>query len=261
MDPLRRYGTGVRLLGRGLATCLRTPRLLALGLIPAALTAVLFAAAGVVLLVYLGDLAAAVTWFAGGWSPALRSAARFLAGVGILGVAALLAVLTFTAATLLVGDPFYEAISRRVEGEVPDEVEAGLWRGLGHSLADSVRLLVWVPLFGVPLFLAGLLPVVGQTVVPVLGATVGGWFLALELTGAPFYRRGLRLADRRRALRAHRAEALGFGTAVFACFLIPGGAVLVMPAAVAGGTLLARRVLGDPVPPIVGAADGSEDPR
>lgn len=97
-------------------------------------------------------------------------------------------------------------------------------------------------------FLAGFLPAVGQTVVPVLGALVGGWFLAVELVGVPFTRRGLRLPDRRRALRAHRPAALGFGTAVFCCFLVPGGAVLVMPAAVAGGTLLARRALGLPDP-------------
>jgi CysZ protein len=41
--------------------------------------------------------------------------------------------------------------------------------------------------------------------------------------------------------------ALGFGVAVFGCFLIPFGAVLLMPAAVAGGTLLARHALGLPV--------------
>src|SRR5690606_4905820 len=91
------------------------------------------------------------------------------------------------------------------------------------------------------------IPVVGQTVVPVIGAAVGGWVLALELVGAAFSRRGLRLPDRRRALRADRPVALGFGVAVFCCFLIPLGAVLVMPAAVAGGTLLARRSLGVPI--------------
>jgi CysZ protein len=37
--------------------------------------------------------------------------------------------------------------------------------------------------------------------------------------------------------------AVGFGAAVFACFLIPLGAVIIMPAAVAGATMLARRVL------------------
>jgi CysZ protein len=73
---------------------------------------------------------------------------------------------------------------------------------------------------------------------------VGGWFLAIELVGVPFARRGLCLTQRRALLRANRSLTLGFGMAVFVCFLIPLGAVLVMPAAVAGGTLLARQVLG-----------------
>lgn len=116
------------------------------------------------------------------------------------------------------------------------------WR----SLLDSARLVLRSLSLTIPLFFAGFLPLVGQTVVPVLAAAVGGWFLALELVGAPFARRGLRLPDRRRMLRAHRPLALGFGTAVFVCCLVPFAAVLIMPAAVAGGTLLARQVLGLP---------------
>jgi uncharacterized protein involved in cysteine biosynthesis len=68
-------------------------------------------------------------------------------------------------------------------------------------------------------------------VVPVIGALFGGWFLAVELTGMPFTRRGLRLRDRRRILATRRPMAVGFGAAVFLCFLIPLGAVLIMPAA------------------------------
>jgi CysZ protein len=40
---------------------------------------------------------------------------------------------------------------------------------------------------------------------------------------------------------------LGFGVAVFCCFLIPLGAILLMPAAVAGATLLSRTVLGQQI--------------
>jgi len=83
----------------------------------------------------------------------------------------------------------------------------------------------------------------------VVGALVGGWALALELTGIAFARRGLRLRDRRRMLRRHRPLALGFGVGVFVCFLIPLGAVLVMPAAVAGATLLTRHIFGEPAVP------------
>jgi CysZ protein len=45
-------------------------------------------------------------------------------------------------------------------------------------------------------------------------------------------------------LRANRPLAVGFGAAVFVCFLVPLGAIVTMPAAVAGGALLSRRVLG-----------------
>lgn len=263
MTPVRvvsRYAGGVRLFGQGVARYARTPGILALGLIPAALAALLFAAVGAVLVIFLPDLATAVTWFANDWPEGARTAVRALAALALLGLAALLAVLTFTAVTLLIGDPFYQAISRRIEGDVPDEVTVGLWRGLLASAAESLRLLGMALLFGIPLFLAGFLPLVGQTVVPAVGATAGGWLLALQLTAVPFERRGLRLADRRRLLRAHRPEALGFGTAVFVCFFIPGGAVLLMPAAVAGATLLARQVLAAAAAPMVDGGDGTEEP-
>jgi CysZ protein len=158
-------------------------------------------------------------------------------------------LLLFTALTLLIGQPFYEAISKSVEqrlGGVAGEVDVSFWRSLPRTVSDSLRLLVLTLLLGIPLFLGGLIPTVGQTVVPVIGAMVGGWILTLELTSVPFERRGLRLRDRRRLLRGRRAMAVGFGTATFVCFLIPLGAILVMPAAVAGATLLSRRLFGLP---------------
>jgi len=115
-----------------------------------------------------------------------------------------------------------------------------------RSLRDSGRLILTTLLIAIPLFVVGLIPIVGQVVAPVLGALVGGWFLALELTGVAFYRRGMGLKDRRRMLRTQRTTAIGFGVAIFLCFLIPLGGVLIMPAAVAGGTLLARKTFGLP---------------
>jgi CysZ protein len=247
---VRQFLAGAGLLGRGLGLCLRNPRMLGLGILPALIAGLLYAAALVTLILFADDLARSVTWFADDWSAGWRTALRLFAGLALVGAGGVLSVLTFTAVTLLIGDPFYERISELVEdrfGGVPDAVEVPLWRSLRRSLADSLRLIGVGILFGIPLFLLGLVPVVGQTLAPVLGATVAGWVLAVELTGVPFQRRGQRLRDRRAALRAHRPAALGFGVAVFLCFLIPLGAVLLMPAAVAGGTLLARRALGRPI--------------
>ncbi|GAA0814772.1 EI24 domain-containing protein [Spirilliplanes yamanashiensis] len=248
-DTVRQFFAGVGLLGRGLALYLRNPSLIALGIVPALISGVLYAAGIVTLVYFLPDLASAVTWFADDWTGWLRSATRFVAGAALLGLGGVLGVVTFTALTLIIGDPFYEKISERVEarfGGVPDEVEVSWHRSLGRSVLDALRLVALSALVGLPLFAAGFVPLVGQTVVPVLAACVAGWFLAVELSGVPFQRRGKRLADRRRALRTQRPVALGFGVAVFLCFLVPLGAVLLTPAAVAGATLLSRRVLGLP---------------
>ncbi|MEV4635999.1 EI24 domain-containing protein [Actinoplanes sp. NPDC049548] len=246
---LREFLAGAGLLGRGLGLVLRSPRLLGLGLVPAVIAGLLYTAAVITLIAFVGDLASAVTWFADDWATFWRDLVRVLAGAALLGLGGLLLVLTFTAVTLLIGDPFYEKISGLVEqryGGVPDEVEVPLLASLGRSLRDSLRLIGLSILVGIPLFVAGFIPVVGQTVVPVVGGAVAGWLLAVELTGVPFQRRDKRLRERRAALRTRRPLALGFGVAVFACFLIPLGAVLLMPAAVAGGALLSRKVLGLP---------------
>jgi len=250
LGAVRQFFAGAGLLGRGLELVLRSPRLLALGLLPALIAGILYVVALVFLIRFVPDLARFSTGFADGWGSGARDLLEILAGIAIVGVAVLLGLLAFTAVTLAIGDPFYERISELVErryGGVPDAVEVGFWRSLGRSVVDSIRLITLSILAGIPLFLLGLIPVVGQVVSPVLGALVGGWLLAVELTGAPFQRRGQRLRDRRRVLRAHRPQALGFGVAVFLCFLIPLGAIFLMPAAIAGATLLSRRVLGHPI--------------
>jgi CysZ protein len=104
-------------------------------------------------------------------------------------------------------------------------------------------MLVRALLGGLVLFLCGFLPLVGQTIVPVAAAFFGGWMLTVELTSRAFDWRGIPLRERRRMLGANRAGALGFGLATYLVFLVPLGAVVAMPAALAGATMLARSVL------------------
>jgi CysZ protein len=246
---VKNFVAGIGLLARGLTLVLRNPRLLLLGLLPALIAGIVYAVALIALISFIGDISRAATSFADDWAAGLRDAIHLLAALAIIGIAVLLGILAFTAVTLLIGDPFYEKISILVEhryGGVPGEVEVGFWRAFRRSLVDSIRLLTLSVAAGIPLFLLGFIPVVGQTVVPVLGGAVGGWLLALELTGVPFQRRGQRLRHRRAALKGNRPLALGFGVAVFVTFLIPLGAILLMPAAVAGATLLSRRLLALP---------------
>src|SRR5262245_2801143 len=115
---MRNFFAGVRFLGQGVHRVVRRPKLVLLGIIPAFLSLVLFVVLFAVLLYNIGDLSQTVTWFADDWEPAARDPLRVLAGVAIVGAAGLLAVVSFTAVTLLIGDPFYETIAEAIEDEL-----------------------------------------------------------------------------------------------------------------------------------------------
>jgi uncharacterized protein involved in cysteine biosynthesis len=242
---------GVGYLLRGIGWVARHPAQWLFGLIPALIVLVVYVAALVFLAYRLDDLAGWVTGFADGWPDAARTSARVVAGLALYGSALFLAVITFTAVTLLVGDPFYEAIAVRVEesqGGAPPEPDVPLLVQVGRAVKDTLILAAVALVFAVVFFACGFLPVVGQTVVPVVAALVSGYFLAGELTSIALERRGLRRRDRFARLKADRPLVVGFGAATFVVFLIPLGAVLAMPGAVAGATLLARERLAGEAP-------------
>jgi len=249
----REFFAGASLLGRGLKVWATAPRLMLLGMIPAMIVGTLFFAGFVVLALSLETLAELTTPFAAGWDEPWRTSIRVVAGLSFLAVAILVIVFTFTTLTLIVGDPFYERIWRHVEGgfgAVPDQNASGFWRTLGIGVVAGLRILVPTVLIGLLLFPLGFIPVVGPVLVPLLAALFGGWYVALELTGRVFDSRGISPRDRRRVLGTRRAATVGFGAATYLSFLIPLGAVIMMPAAVAGATLLGRRALEEAhVPP------------
>lgn len=248
---------GVGYFVRGLGWVARRPRQWLFGLIPALIVLLVYAVGFVVLARYDADLARALSPFADHWSAGVRDATRVLIGVLVFGAALMVAIVTFTGVTLIVGDPFYESLAGRVEesaGGLPPEARVPLLRQLGRAIADAVVVGAMSALFAVLFFALGFVPAIGQTVVPVAAACVSGYFLTFELTSIALERRGLRRGERFSLLRRNAALSLGFGVAVFMVFLIPLGSVLTMPGAVAGGTLLAReRLVGRRIPPGQGA--------
>lgn len=218
------------------------------GLLPGLLTLVLYVGALVGLGYGADDLTVWATPFADDWSsPWLGLFRGFLTALlFVLGL--FLVVISFTAVTLLVGQPFYESLSEAVDRLEGGEVPASglpLWRELWISARDSLRILVRVALYGIVLFGFGFVPVVGQTVVPVLGFCVSGFFLAEELTAVALQRRGVELRERLTLLRGRRLLVLGFGVPLALAFLVPFVAVLLMPGAVAGATLMVRDLTGE----------------
>ena len=248
MSRSREFFTGVGLLFRGFATWRTAPGRMILGLIPAIIVAAAITVGLVLLALNIEAITAAATPFANDWDKVWRDLVRVLAAVAFLIAALFLVSATFTTVTLIVGQPFYELVWRHAEsrfGPVPDSAP-GFWKSVGLGITSGLRMLIPTVLIGLALFALGLVPLVGAVLAAILGAFVGGWFLVLELTGLPFDARGLSFRQRRAALRSRRALATGFGAAAYLLFLVPLGAVFVMPAAVAGSVLLTRRVLAEP---------------
>jgi CysZ protein len=240
---------GVGLLARGLRLIARRPRLFLLGAIPPAITSVIFTGLIIALITQLNPVVDWLTPFADGWARGAATTIRVLVGGALLAGAVLVMVITFTTLTLALGSPLYDKLSESVErefGEVP-ELDENVARGIFRALRQALGLIAVAALGALLLFATGFLPVIGQTVIPVISAIFGGWMLGIELVGSPFERRGLlRLADRRAAMRTQRLRVLGFAVPTFLLLAIPFAGVVVFPIATAGGTLLARQLLGEP---------------
>ncbi len=213
-----------------------------LGLVPAAIVGLVLLGGLITLGAFLPGIAEALTPFADGWPTLWATVIRVTMGTAVVGAALVLVAISFTALTLLVGDPFYERIWRSVEaehGETRFDARYGFWQ----SVRDVLSLVGRGILISALALALGFIPVVGGVISAVVGVVLTGWLLADELTSRGLSARGLSNDERRMLRRRHRARTLGFGVATQLCFLVPLGAVVTMPAAVAGSTLLARSLL------------------
>ncbi|HWK78447.1 MULTISPECIES: EI24 domain-containing protein [unclassified Microbacterium] len=237
----REFFAGVGTLLRGFRMWKTHTRLMALGLIPAFIAWAVLLAAIIPLLIWLGPITDWMTPFADGWSEPWQALVRFGLGAVIIVAALALAAAVFTALTLTIGDPFYQRIWRGIERSLGEEPtgETGFWSTVG----EGIRLVLMGLLVALLTLLIGFIPVIGGIAATVIGVLLNGRVLARELTGRAFDARGLTGYSRSGMLRAGRARVIGFGVATQLCFLVPFGAIVTMPAAVAGSTLLAHDLL------------------
>jgi CysZ protein len=248
MRALKEFAHGLGLYWRGVRVWSADPSLMAIGLLPGLITMALF----VGLFLALGwGLDGATNWMADravGAESGLHGIVQVVAALALIGAGVLLAVYAFVTVTSVVGQPFFERISHRVDsrlGPVPEAPAWPWWRNAARGVGEGARLLLLTVPLSLGLFMLGLIPVVGTAAAWTLGLLFGGWFVALEFTAIPFERRGMMLRDRRRILGVHRARTLGFGAMAFAMSALPPLAILAMPSAVAGGTMLARLAIDE----------------
>jgi CysZ protein len=179
-----------------------------------------------------------------GWLAAVvhgaRSFVRFVATLLAAGIAFVLALF----ASQLVAAPFHEALSHAVEAlrrnDSPEATSLGeLLRDAARSVQlVAIKLAIYVA-WMLPLWLVGLfVPVIGPVAQAVLGFALTVAFLALDHVDWAAARHGLSVSERLRLLRTHPGPLFAFGLCVWCFLFIPLVNLFLIPAAVAGGTLL-----------------------
>jgi CysZ protein len=219
-----------------------------LGVVPAI---IVFACLTILLLALVGVAPTLATWLTPlpeTWSADARALIRTVVALALVVGAVALSVVLYTALTLAVGAPIYERISRAVDdsqGGTAGPVQRPFRAQVVDGISNAARTIVAALALGLVAAVLGLIPVIGTAAAAVVAAAGAGRIVAAELVGAPCDARGLTLQQRRLLLRRNRWRVLGFGMSCYVVFLIPGGAIILTPAAVAGATLLTRDLLGE----------------
>lgn len=243
MSLVSEFTRGVSYFLRGVRTWGTNPRLMFMGAIPAIIVSLLMFAALFLLIPQAYPLATSFTGFADSWVLWLRETIRITLGISMCVALVLVMLVSFTAITLLVGGPFYERIQAHVErelGGVPDEARLGLRAQAGKVAGDTVQALGMGLSTGVVGFFIGLIPVIGAPIATVFVTWRGSRAVAAEVTAVAGDVRGWTFKQRLQRLDRRRMRTFGAAFPAYLAFMVPGGAVLAMPAAVVAGTLLAR---------------------
>lgn len=256
--PVTGFVSGLRLPFEGLSLLGRERSLWSLAAVPVALCALALAIAGSLLYFNAG----AVSDFVTGWLPVLEVGVWYqwlwlgplkllLWLVGAVMVLAVWAAALLAAVLLanVASAPFLDLLAQRVEqliaGRVVESAESG-WQAIvgeaRRTMSNELqRLVFFVGISGL-ISLAGVLIPGGQLLAPPALVLFTATFLPLDYAGYHLDRRQVSFRRRRGWAGDHLPVMLGFGGAAMLTALVPGLNLLLLPALVTAGTLLALRL-------------------
>lgn len=228
-------GAGYLLRGARLLT---EPKLALFVLVPLLINLALFVVATSILLQQFEPVLSGLLDFLPGWIDFL---AWLLWGVLVIGIF-LIYGYSFSLLTNLIAAPFYGILAEKVElhltGQAPEGVP--LRQMIPRTLIRELQKLWYFISRGIMLAILSLalsfIPLV-NLLVPLLGLLWGAWSMAIQYADYPADNNGLAFAPLRKRLGQQGYSTCGFGGLVLLGTMIPVLNILVMPAAVVGGTL------------------------
>lgn len=178
------------------------------------------------------------------WIGALTIVAAILVGLTLL----VIIFFSFTMVLNLIGAPFNDLLAEKVEAILnhePLSTPGGFKRFVATFFA-SMRGELWKYLYFALLGLAVLLVSLALNIIPGLGVLLaplltflyGSWMMALEYLAYPMNNHDIHFPEVRRWARNNKMLSFGFGIMVLLLTITPVLNLFVMPAAVAGATLM-----------------------
>jgi len=148
---------------------------------------------------------------------------------------------TFSIIANLVAAPFNgllaEAVEHHLTGQTPP---GGLLKAVKEfipSLGAELRKLLYLIGWSIPLFIVSFIPGV-NVLSPFLWVLFSAWMMGLQYLDYPFANHGVFFSAQRKRLSGQRVPTTSFGAGVMLATLIPVVNFFVMPAAVAGATIM-----------------------
>lgn len=148
---------------------------------------------------------------------------------------------SFSIVANLVAAPFNGLLAEAVEAHLTGRPLQGDWRQVLRDVLPSVfselRKLLYFALRAVPLLVLLLVPAV-NVVASLLWVLFSAWMMTVQYIDYPMANHGLFFKEQRARLRKRPLLAWSFGGLVMLCTMIPLVNFFIMPAAVAGATLI-----------------------
>ncbi|MEJ2681781.1 MAG: sulfate transporter CysZ [Gammaproteobacteria bacterium] len=207
-------------------------------LIPLACNLALFIVSMLVLISYLNHAAAQYMQWIPDWLQAIEVIMWFIVGFGIF----FLYSLTFTSITNLLAAPFNGFLSEKIQADttgepLPDDT---LWSMTLRTLKREFQKLLYFVLYGllvsIILFIISFIPLL-NVCAPILGIAWVCWSLGIQYIDYAADNNHIEFQALRRWCAKRRLRVVMYGGTVLLITLIPIVNVIVMSAAVAGGTL------------------------
>lgn len=209
-------------------------------LIPVLVNVLVFAG---LLWLFVDQFDALLDWFLptvdSWWAQLARGLLWFIFAVA----ASALMFFTFTLAANLIAAPFNGALAERVaysldKNNIPvPTTDVSLLKSAGLSLASELRKLTYLLTMILLPLIAMFIPII-NLLAPFLWLMTTSWLLALEYLAYPLENQGMRFSEVRRYAKTRRLLSFSFGAAVLFATVVPVINLTIMPAAVAGATVM-----------------------